>query len=66
MAKQSPSTVTGFINKHNQKNNGRSDEPGTDNLQWFYNIECLDCGYTYKANGSNIYEKKCPKCQGGK
>lgn len=66
MAKQSPSTVVGFVNKHKQKNNGRSDKPGTDNLQWFYNMECMKCGYTYLANGSNIYEKKCPSCQGGK
>lgn len=57
-------TEVGYINKNNQKNNGRTDIPGTDFGQWFYEMECLECGHKYHANGSNIYEKKCPKCQG--
>lgn len=56
-------TEVGYINRNNQKNNGRTDIPGTDFGQWFYDMECLNCGHTYHANGSNIYEKKCPKCQ---
>lgn len=65
-AKKIKSTETGFININNQRNNGRTDIEGTDNLQWFYDMECLNCGQTYRANGTNIYEKKCPKCQNGK
>lgn len=57
-------TEVGYINKNNQRNNGRTDKPGTDYGQWFYNMECLECGHKYHANGSNIYEKKCPNCQG--
>lgn len=57
-------TEIGYINKNNQKNNGRTDKPGTDYGQWFYEMECLECGHKYYANGSNIYEKKCPNCQG--
>ena len=62
------STQIGYINNNNQRNNGRSTELGTDYGQWFYYMECLnvDCGHKYLANGTNIYEKKCPKCQGGK
>ncbi|MBQ7954161.1 MAG: hypothetical protein IJ282_00265 [Lachnospiraceae bacterium] len=57
-------TEVGYINKNNQRNNGRTDKPGTDYGQWFYEMECLECGHKYHANGSNIYEKKCPNCQG--
>jgi hypothetical protein len=60
------STENGFINKNNQRNNGRTDTPGTDNMQWFYDMECLDCGFKYRANGSDIWQRKCPKCQGGR
>ncbi len=59
-------TETGSINKNNQRNNGRTDERGTDNGQWFYEMECLNCGHKYKANGSDIWQRKCPQCQGGK
>ena len=31
-----PSTDTGYINKNNQRNNGKTELPGTDNMQWFY------------------------------
>lgn len=60
------STDAGYVNKNNQKNIGRTDEPGTDNGQWFYEMECLNCGHKYKANGSDIWQRKCPNCQGGK
>ena len=59
-------TEKGFVNNNNQRNNGRTDKPGTDFGQWFYDMECLDCGHRYYANGSNIYEKKCPLCQGSR
>ena len=54
------------INKNNQRNNGRTQIQGTDHLQWFYEMECLDCGHKYYANGSNVKERRCPNCQGGK
>lgn len=59
-------TDTGYVNRNNQRNNGRSEEVGTDNNQWFYNMECLNCGMKYKANGSDIFQRKCPACQGGR
>ena len=40
----------GFINEHNQKNLRQTDEPGTEYEQWFYEMECLDCGAVYKVN----------------
>jgi len=56
-------TETGYVNRNNQRNNGKTSKPGTDYGQWFYDMECLKCGHKYYANGSNIYEKKCPSCQ---
>lgn len=59
------STEAGYVNKKNQKNLGKTSKPGTDNNQWFYQMGCLDCGHKYFANGSDIWQRKCPKCQGG-
>lgn len=59
-------TDVGYVNKNNQKNNGRTEQRGTDNNQWFYNMECLNCRHKYFANGSDIKIRKCPSCQGGK
>ena len=64
--KPEKTTITGYINKNNQRNNGRTDIPGTDYGQWFYNMVCLHCGHKYYANGSDIWLRKCPKCQGGR
>lgn len=60
------STDLGYVNKNNQKNNGCTLEMGTDNNQRFYDMECMNCGHRYKANGTDIWQRKCPKCQGGK
>ena len=59
-------TEAGTINKNNQRNNGKTNIPGTDYGQWFYSMECLNCGHNYMANGTDIWLRKCPKCQGGK
>ena len=59
-------TEVGYINKNNQRNNGRTDIPGTDFGQWFYDMECLECGHKYHANGHDVWLRKCPKCQGGR
>ena len=60
------STDLGYVNKNNQKNNGCTLEMGTDSNQRFYDMECMNCGHRYKANGTDIWQRKCPKCQGGK
>ena len=60
------STEAGYINKNDQQNNGRSTEKGTDHGQWFYHMECLKCGHRYLANGTDVWQRKCPKCQGGR
>lgn len=59
-------TTTGFINKNQQKNNGKTNMRGTDHCQYFYKMECTLCGHNYYANGTDIHIRKCPKCQGGR
>ena len=59
-------TQIGYVNRNNQKNLGTTGEKGSDHGQYLYNIECLNCAYQYKANGSDISGRKCPKCQGGR
>lgn len=59
-------TEKGYLNKNNQRNNGRTNKPGTDFGQWYYEMECLNCGHKYNANGTDIWQRKCPKCQGGR
>lgn len=59
-------TEEGYINKNNQQNNGRTTMSGTDYNQYLYEMECLNCGHKYYANGSDIWLRKCPNCQGGK
>lgn len=60
------STSLGYVNRNSQRNNGCTHEKGTDNNQKFYAMECLGCGHQYKANGSDIWQRKCLKCRGGK
>jgi len=61
-------TRAGFINPNQQQNLGPTQPPieGTDYGQYVYIIQCTRCGLIYGANGSDIWERKCPKCQGGK
>ena len=64
--KKMKTTDIGYVNKNGQINLGRTEERGTDHGQWFYKMECQNCGHVYKANGTDIWQRKCPKCQGGK
>lgn len=64
--KKVKTTDKGYMNRNNQRNNGKTGEPGTDYCQWFYEMECLNCNYIYHANGTDIFQRKCPRCQGGR
>lgn len=35
-------------------------------MQKVYLLACKRCGFLYGANGSDIHDRKCPQCQGGK
>ena len=61
-------TSIGYINRNNQIVHGTRGVEGNDHCQVSYKPECLEqgCGFEYGANGSDIFQRKCPKCQGGK
>lgn len=60
-----PTTEIGFVNRNQQKVHGHRNVPGTDHCQTAYKLECLMCGKIYGANGSDIFQRKCPTCQNG-
>lgn len=61
-------TRAGYINRNGQINIGRTEpsRAGTDHGQYIYIIKCTKCGESYGANGSDIFERKCPFCQRGR
>jgi len=54
-------TAIGFINRNQQEVVVRTDAPGTDHGQYVYILRCGVCGHEYGANGSDIFQRKCPK-----
>ena len=55
-------TDVGYINKNNQKNLGYRGISKTHVSAKSYEMECLDCGHKYLANGCDIWLRKCPAC----
>ena len=55
-------TDAGYINKNNQKNLGYCGASTTHYNQKFFELECLDCGHKYTANGCDVWLRKCPNC----
>ena len=58
-------TKIGFVSRRGQVVIRGTGAPGTDHGQKIYQLGCSKCGHVYGANGSDIYDHKCPKCQGG-
>ena len=59
-------TVPGYRNRNGQTVIRRTDSPGNDHNQVVYELECGACGRRYGANGSDIWQRKCPECGGGR
>lgn len=60
------STDIGYVNQpHKQEVIGRTSERGSDHCSILYLMKCTHCGYEYRANSTDIFQKKCPNCQGG-
>ena len=55
-------TDAGYINQNNQKNLGYRGVSETHYNQKFFEMECLDCGHKYMANGCDVWLRKCPVC----
>ena len=69
MAKETtegPTTVIGYVNRNDQEVVRATGLPGTDHLQLVYELRCRACEHVYGANGSDIHQRKCPNCQGGR
>jgi hypothetical protein len=60
------STRTGFTNANGQTVDRPTGLAGTDYGQSVYVLRCGHCSEEYGANGSDIWLRKCPKCQGGR
>ena len=58
-------TVVGYVNRNVQRVVRKTDQQGTDHLQYVYVLHCEKCEAEYGANGSDIHLRKCPTCQGG-
>lgn len=58
-------TEIGYINRNQQQNFGHRGVSGTDHGQVAYKLKCMLCEYEYGANGTDIFQRKCPSCQGG-
>jgi hypothetical protein len=59
-------TNIGYINDRGQKVLEKTALPSNHYNQSLYMLECTHCGAVYGANGSDIWLRKCPTCQGGK
>jgi hypothetical protein len=60
------STRPGYTNANGQTVVRPTGLPGTDYGQSIYVLRCGHCSEEYGANGSDIWVRKCPKCQGGR
>ena len=61
-------TAPGCVNRNGQMNLGRTDPPrdANDNGQKVYVMRCLQCGMYYGANGTEMFQRRCPCHQKGK
>jgi hypothetical protein len=60
------STSVGFVNSNGQVVIRNTGSPGTGFGQTIYQLGCSLCGYVYGTNGSDIFDRKCPKCDNGR
>ena len=65
-AKTAPTTQPGYRNRNDQVVVRRTPLPGTDHNQRVYVLECGRCRHWYGANGSDIWQRRCPSCGGGR
>jgi len=63
-------TAPGYKNRNRQVVIRKTEQKGTDHNQYVHVLECRNpeqpkCRHRYGANGSDIFQRKCPECQGG-
>ena len=62
------STRIGHVNRNQQQCLGHRGSSGNDHGQRAYRLRCLmpGCGQEYGANGTDVFQRRCPRCQGGR
>ena len=66
MPRTAPTTTPGSINQNGQmvvRDTGFGSE--TFRGQRVYQLRCGKCGNEYGSNGTDVFKRLCPKCQGG-
>ena len=63
---QASTTTPGYINRNHQEVVARTGLQGNDHNQVVYLLRCHACGARYGANGSDIFQRRCPECDGGR
>ena len=58
-------TTPGYRNRHGQIVVRATGLPGNDHMQRIYVLRCEACRSEYGANGSDIFQRRCPNCGGG-
>jgi len=59
-------TAPGYKNRNDQVVERATRLPGNDYVQYIYVLRCGKCEHKYGVNGSDIFQRKCPKCGGGR
>ena len=62
----SSTTAAGYVNRNGQEVLSRTGQSGTDHNQVVYILKCHHCGARYGANGSDIFQRRCPDCGNGR
>lgn len=57
-------TASGYVNRNGQLVVRSTGLPRTDFGQYIYVLRYSHCSTKYGANGSDIFQRRCPKCQG--
>lgn len=65
MTSDRKTTTPGYVNRNGQEVLQGTDLPGNDHNQVVYVMRCKTCGNRYGANGSDIWQRRCPACGGG-
>ena len=59
-------TQIGYTNRNAQRCDGHRGLASNDHGQKAYKVTCLKCSNEYGANGTDIWLRRCPACEGGK
>lgn len=54
-------TEIGYVNRNRQTVIHKTDFAGTDHGQKVYVLRCGVCGHEHGANGSDIFQRRCPR-----